>query len=240
MHHTTNCYFIACTILLYTLLTVSEATREDLIRGINRLNSDVIELRNEIEKAISGRCDSIRGCYKTNFDECQSNYTRQQTCPSFANIGYAVPECGTGNNCNGLFDYSITTVRIPQNLRTGKDGNPTNPEVIEAVCYTRTAQRWMVKKYNEDKDIWSKDLNVSSPQMFFGSSTGVFRIFPARQSKECGQYDPRLRPWYQASLPSTVSKFKYVKDSLCVMELCTRYTHLTFITLSLHRQYNKT
>ena len=73
----------------------------------------------------------------------------------------------------------------------------------------------MVKKYNEDKDLWSKDLNVSSPQMFFGSSTGVFRIFPARQSKECGKYDPRLRPWYQASLPSTVSKYSYVKK-VCV------------------------
>ena len=98
MHHTTSYPIVVCAIILYTLLTVSEATREDLIRGINRLNSDVIELRNEIEKAISGRCDSIRGCYKTNFDECQSNYTRQQTCPSFADIGYAVPECGTGNS----------------------------------------------------------------------------------------------------------------------------------------------
>lgn len=34
----------------------------------------------------------------------------------------------------------------------------------------------------------------------FFSSTGVFRIFPARHSRECGDYDPRSRPWYQASV----------------------------------------
>jgi hypothetical protein len=118
---------MVCAIILYTLITVSEATREDLIRGINRLNSDVIELRNEVEKAISGRCDSIRGCYKTNFDECQSNYTRQQTCPSFADIGYAVPECGTGksafvllcmNSCKPHVLTEVTTSSLSETRTT--------------------------------------------------------------------------------------------------------------------------
>ena len=58
-------------------------------------------------------------------------------------------------------------------------------------------------KYNQDKNLW-KSLNVTSPQMYFGSSTGVFRIFPARQSRECGVYDPRLRPWYQAAVSTFV------------------------------------
>jgi hypothetical protein len=57
----------------------------------------------------------------------------------------------------------------------------------------------MVEKYNKDRELW-KSLGVSSPHMYFGSSTGVFRIFPARHSRQCGQYDPRLRPWYQASV----------------------------------------
>ena len=35
--------------------------------------------------------------------------------------------------------------------------------------------------------------------MQFGSHDGTFRIYPARQSNTCGNYDPRLRPWYIAA-----------------------------------------
>lgn len=192
-------YFMAAFII-----QTASADREDLLRGIAQLNSDVLELRNEIEASISGRCDSIRGCYKSSYDECRSQYTTNQVCPSFEQLGYAIPECGSGKRCNGLFDSTITTVRMPNSIRNGKNGNPTNPEVVEAICYTRTAERWMVQKSQDDEDVWN-NLGVSPPQMYFGSSTGVFRIFPARQSRECGQYDPRLRPWYQASVPSTIS-----------------------------------
>ncbi len=114
-------------------------------------------------------------------------------------LGYAIPECGSGKNCNGLFDHTISTVRLPASLATGQNGNPTDADVVEAVCYTRTAQHWMVDKYNQDKSFWQA-IGVSSPQMFFGSSTGVFRIFPARHSRECGMYDPRSRPWFQAAV----------------------------------------
>lgn len=116
-------------------------------------------------------------------------------------LGYSIPECGSGVSCNGLFDHTISTVRLPANLATGHDANPTDADVVEAVCYTRTAQRWMVQKYTQDNQFW-QSIGVSSPQMFFGSSTGVFRIFPARHSRECGVYDPRLRPWYQATVSS--------------------------------------
>ena len=34
--------------------------------------------------------------------------------------------------------------------------------------------------------------------MYFGSKNGAFRIYPARQTDECGSYDPRIRPWYVA------------------------------------------
>lgn len=199
----TCCLILIIIFQTLTAVRVVDATREDLVAGIQRLSSDVIELKNVVESSISNRCDSIRGCYKTSYDECQSKYTKRQSCPSIYDIGYAIPECGRGVNCNGLFDHTITTVRLPANIANGPNGNPKNPEVIEAVCYTRTAQRWMVQKYNQDKNLW-KSLNVTSPQMYFGSSTGVFRIFPARQSRECGVYDPRLRPWYQAAVSTFV------------------------------------
>ena len=128
--------------ILQTIHPTAYAGREELIQGISRLNSDVIELRNEIERSISDRCNSIRGCYRASYDECNSEYTAESTCPSFEELGFAVSDCGRGVNCNGLIDETITTVRLPSSIATGKNGNPTNPEVVEAICYTRTAQRW--------------------------------------------------------------------------------------------------
>lgn len=137
-----------------------------------------------------------------NMLNCAMMYDSSRNIPSPPiSLGYSIPECGSGVSCNGLFDHTISTVRLPANLATGHDANPTDADVVEAVCYTRTAQRWMVQKYTQDNQFW-QSIGVSSPQMFFGSSTGVFRIFPARHSRECGVYDPRLRPWYQATVSS--------------------------------------
>jgi len=194
-----NIFFI-----LTAVFCVATAENETSLESlIYRLNSDVIELRNEVESSILSRCDSIRGCLKSSYDECQSSYTKAQTCPSEKELGIVFAACGTGSRCNGLIDYSVSTVRIPENLAQGPKRNPTNPAVIEDVCMTLPTQKWMVKKYWEEKTFWS-ELNVSRPQMYFGSDTGVFRIYPARQSEECGKYDPRTRPWYQAALPSTI------------------------------------
>jgi hypothetical protein len=116
-----------------------------------------------------------------------------------------------------LFDNSITTVRLPAYEATGNNGNPEKIEVIEAVCYSRSAEEWMLNKYNEDKQLWAS-LGVESPRMFFGSSDGVFRIFPASHSRVCGIYDPRIRPWYQALLPSTISNKANGRKVVIVMD----------------------
>lgn len=71
----------------FLLTTVVHAAREDLIAIIQRLNSDLLELRNEIEYSISNRCASIAGCSKSSYHECQSEYTRGQTCPAFEKYG---------------------------------------------------------------------------------------------------------------------------------------------------------
>ena len=35
--------------------------------------------------------------------------------------------------------------------------------------------------------------------MFFGARNGVMRLYPARHSKVCDDYDNRKRPWYIAA-----------------------------------------
>ena len=112
------------------LLPTVAANKQDLLQLITRLNSDVIELRNTIEASIATRCNSIKGCYESSYDECQSVYdSGTQMCPSGDQLGYAVQECGRGVGCNGLFDFGVTTVRLPQSIATGPNKNPTIPTV---------------------------------------------------------------------------------------------------------------
>lgn len=121
--------------LAITLILAIPATSDEqaLTTLIQRLNSDVIELRNEIEFAYANRCDTINGCSRNSYDECQSELSAAQTCPSFSELGYAVEECGRGETCNALFDYELTTVRLPANLARGPNKNPTDPVVSVAL-----------------------------------------------------------------------------------------------------------
>lgn len=123
---------LAITISLFFACLVS-ASEDDLITLINRLNSDVIELRNEVESSIATRCETIAACYKSSYDECQSEMPAEQsTCPSVDKLGFAVSECGQGKSCNALFSYDLTTVRLPESVVSGPNRNPTNPGV--SVC----------------------------------------------------------------------------------------------------------
>ena len=55
--------------------------------------------------------------------------------------------------------------------------------------------------------------------MYFGSQTGVFRIFPGRPSNNCtpygeySEYDPRSRPWYVAASSGTKNVMLVVDTS---------------------------
>ena len=124
---------------------------------------------------------------------------------------FVSPEREIGSPLEGIVEtrinthilYSVfflnRTVRIPENDFTIVDpnGNPTDPQLIESVCFTRTLDDWFVRKREADSDFWD-GLGVEPRSMYFGSHNGAFRIFPGRQSEQCGVYDPRLRPWYVA------------------------------------------
>lgn len=170
---------------------------DELSSLVNKVEDDVLELVAEIEQLYQQRCDAdgLQQCLRGNYDDCISEYPNQ-VCP--ATLQMAVPACGQAGICSGLYDYTISSVRIPKALADGPDGNPTNPSVIETICFTRTLDDWLVNKRAQDQGFWAA-LNVEPPSMFFGSHTGAFRIFPARQSDSCGDYDPRVRPWFVAA-----------------------------------------
>ena len=107
-------------------IVIVHAARKDLIAIIQRLNADLLELRNEIEHSISNRCASIAGCSKSSYDECQSEYTTRQTCPAFEKYGASsslfvnIVNCckdkiGHMNmlNCAWMYDSSHATIPSP-------------------------------------------------------------------------------------------------------------------------------
>lgn len=105
------------------------ADEQALLTLIERLNSDIIQLRNEVELQSRNRCDAILGCNHDSYDECLSEMSAGQSCPSFEQLGYSIEECGSGNRCNGLFDPTISTVLLPNITVEGPNRIPKNPDV---------------------------------------------------------------------------------------------------------------
>lgn len=85
------------------------------------------------------------------------------------------------------------TVQLPIEHLNTDDKNPTDLDVIETVCYTNALDTSLKSAFN---GIGSTS-EVDRVHTYFGSWTGVMRIFPgASYDKVCGDYDPRIRPWY--------------------------------------------
>ncbi|CAN0256278.1 unnamed protein product [Ectocarpus sp. 12 AP-2014] len=97
--------------------------------------------------------------------------------------------------CGSVQDFSNPVVQLPESLQEA-DGNVTNLDVIETICYGAILDSPLVQRFEGSQ---SPD-SVSSVFTYFGSWNGVFRIFPgANYGAECGDYDPRVRPWYVAA-----------------------------------------
>ena len=85
----------------------------------------------------------------------------------------------------------VRAVQIPASLEG--DGNEiTNPDAIETICYGTTLDGPLVEQFEQSH---SPD-KISSVYTYFGSWTGVTRIFPGRSyASVCGDFDNRVRPW---------------------------------------------
>lgn len=82
-------------------------------------------------------------------------------------------------------------MRLPESLQ-GDNGEVTNLDVIETVCYGIILDGPLADLFEDSQ---SPD-SVSSVFTYFGSWTGVMRQYPgANYNTECGNYDPRVRPW---------------------------------------------
>lgn len=191
MRKTTSC-IAALLLLISKKVLAGESEFEELLQ---KMENDVLELAHEAEQTYQDRClpETLDSCYDNNYEECMSEYP-DASCPG--GIELRIPACGDGTDkCGGLFDYTISTTRIPEELTSGHDRNPENYRVRETVCYTRGLDEWFIQKHSEDLRFW-EDLGVESPSKMYGARDGIFRIYPGRHSRTCGEYDARKRPWY--------------------------------------------
>jgi hypothetical protein len=160
-----------------------------------KVEQDVLQLRNIAEKAYLNRCDTetLERCYMANYNGCASSFP--------------VPECLVGDefkfdqcvssqsSCSSLWDMSVSDVRWP----SSRSEEELDPAVVESICFSQAMDDYFVTKTETDRSFWEDNFNINPPWMHFGSASGAFRIYPARQQEDCpGNFDPRLRPWYVA------------------------------------------
>jgi len=172
--------------------------KEQQVKAIlTRMEADCLAFRDEIEMAYLQRCsaDTLNQCAGGSYNDCESAFPNQ-ICMDPSEL--VIQQCGDGRSCNALWDKSVSTVAFPAALAQGEDNNPTDHELVETVCYSRRAEEYMVRKYEEDSAFWAQ-YGTAPSWTYFGAHNGMFRQVPATLANVCGKYDPRTRPWYVAA-----------------------------------------
>ena len=154
---------------------------------LKKMESDVLMFRDEMERVYSDRCNTntLTECARSNFNDCSSSF-RNQICMDKDEL--IISQCGDGEDCNSLWDKSVSTVSLPSALAQAPFNNPSDPEIIETACYSRLAEPYMVDKYAADEEFWA-NYNVSPSWTYFGAHNGLFRRIPATHQEQCGAYD---------------------------------------------------
>ncbi|GFH53115.1 hypothetical protein CTEN210_09591 [Chaetoceros tenuissimus] len=169
---------------------------------IDRMEAQVSAFAKHMESLISApsedKCTRLAQCSEMNFDGCKSEFLNAE-CPG---SDYSIKECGSGKEggCGGIFDFQVSKTTIAPSSREF-NGDISDHHVIDDVCSTLPGEEYMVDFHNSaEGDVW-KDYGVNPPWLYYGSSNGVFRMYPAAPDSQCdvqGEplYDPRKRPWY--------------------------------------------
>ena len=132
-----------------------EDSQNEVTQILKHMENEVLSFRDELESVYSLRCNTntLSQCGNANLNDCSSSFPNQQCLEPNELV---ISQCGDGNLCNALWDKSHSTVSIPAALAQAPFNNPTDPELIESACYTRLAEQYMVDKYAEDEQYWSR------------------------------------------------------------------------------------
>jgi Mg-chelatase subunit ChlD len=175
------------------LAIISDASVLNLRIFMNEMEFMALSVAREVENIYADRCNRLSSC--VSFHECKSAFDE------------ATKECRTdyvadcrnveGSGCGKTYDFSQTNVRIPSQLLNAQTSQPEDAHLKEDICYSNT----MTETFRSAAIDLQKtsDKILQPPQTFFGTSNGMFRIWPAQHSEVCGIMDTRIRPWFVAA-----------------------------------------
>jgi von Willebrand factor type A domain len=143
---------------------------------IELLQQEALDFAQKVESVLSeNACKEglLNDCQVQNYHECMTTFPN--------------PVCKAGgckHGCGNVRDYTVSVLRLPLRLQSKIDA-----EATQTICATRELDSYLKGRRQELPEANS---------FYYGDEQGVFRIFPARYSEVCLNYDPCLRPWYVA------------------------------------------
>eukprot|EP00903_Cladosiphon_okamuranus_P018583 g17106.t1 len=178
-------------VLTRELPWANKSRMSDIQSVLAQAGSVALELSRSAVEAFESRCVITKSvCEGLHFSACRSRLPDGE-CTSNAMTPPGCEEI----DCRSVQDFSNPVVRIPASLQSD-DNEVTDLDAIETICYGKILDGPLKEQFEQSQ---SPD-EVSSALTYFGSWTGVMRQFPgANYGKECGDYDPRIRPWYVAA-----------------------------------------
>jgi len=193
---------VLLSLLLPCITTADEAQAREFM---DQMENDVKLLAKAVENDFKSRCNtSLHGCNGSNYDAYYSKFPTPTCVTSMEDyfVANCTPSGGGGGQCGALFDFNASNVVL--NCEIDGNGNPTNPVVIESICYSRSLDTL----FQEIQQNYTKKFaefgvpKVEAFPMYFGSQQGMFRIFPARLFESSCGFDPRNRSWYNIATSS--------------------------------------
>ena len=179
--------------LALQLAIISDASVLDLRTFMNEMESMALSVTRKVEDIYADRCNRLSSC--ASFHECKSTFDEAT---KECRMDY-VADCRNveGGGCGKIYDFSQTNVRVPSTLLNAQTSQPEDAHLKEDICYSNT----MTETFRSAAiDLQrTSDKILQPPQTFFGTSNGMFRIWPAQHSEVCGVLDTRIRPWFVAA-----------------------------------------
>ena len=138
------------------------------------MEDDTLELKAEVERLYQKRCDieTLGSCGRQVHDHCVSSLSGRE-CIVGNVLGH--PMCDFKSNqtasttpCGTRYTYEHSVVMLHESLKGGVDDNPTDPQVVESICFTQGLDKYLVDKYYADREFWA-DFGVEPAWMEFGS-----------------------------------------------------------------------
>ena len=175
------------------LAIISDASVLNLRIFMNEMEFMALSVAREVENIYADRCNRLSSC--VSFHECKSAFDEAT---KECRTAY-VADCRNVENsgCGKTYDFFRTNVRIPSQLLNTQTSQPEGAHLKEDICYSNS----MTETFKNTAENLEKtsDRILQPPQTFFGTSNGMFRIWPAQHSEVCGIMDTRIRPWFVAA-----------------------------------------